>query len=52
MDVANEQREASQALITWPSHRVDGRGRPWQEAGDALDGILKALCALGASSSG
>ncbi len=41
MDLADEWWEALDALIPKPPHRVDGRGRPRRDPGDALkNGIL------------
>jgi hypothetical protein len=41
MDLADERWEALDALIPEPTHRVDGRGRPPRDPGNALkNGIL------------
>jgi hypothetical protein len=40
MDLTNEQREVLEAPIPDPVRRADGRGRPWRDSRDVLNGIL------------
>jgi transposase len=40
MDLTNEQWTRLKHLITSPSNKDDGRGRPWQEPRDVLNDIL------------
>ncbi len=43
MDLTDEQWEVLQPLIPEPPRREDGRGRPWREPRDVLNGILWIL---------
>ena len=43
MDLTNEQWEALEQLIPEPVRRADGRGRPWRNSRDVLNGILWVL---------
>ena len=43
MDPTNEQWEALEPLIPEPVRRADGRGRPWRNSRDVLNGILWVL---------
>lgn len=43
MDLTDEQWEILEPLIPAPPRRTDGRGRPWRDPGDVLDGILWVL---------
>jgi transposase len=40
MDLTDEQWEVLEPLISEPPRRADGRGRPWRDARDVLNGIL------------
>ncbi len=40
MDLTNEQWEVLQPLIPDPLRWADGRGRPWQDPRDGLNGKL------------
>jgi transposase len=40
MDLTNEQWEVLEPLIPDPLRRADGRGRPWRDSRDVLNGIL------------
>jgi transposase len=40
MDLTNEQWEVLEPLIPEPVRRADGRGRPWRNSRDVLNGIL------------
>jgi transposase len=42
-DLTNEQREVLEPLIHDPVRRPDGRGGPWQDPRDILNGILWVL---------
>ncbi len=43
MDLTDEQWEILEPLIPAPPRRTDGRGRPWRDPRDVLDGILWVL---------
>jgi len=43
MDLIDEQLEVLEPLIPDHFRRVDGRGRPWRDARDVLNGILWVL---------
>jgi transposase len=43
MDLTNEQWEVLELLIPKPPRRADGRGRPWWNPSDVLNGILWVL---------
>ncbi len=43
MDLTDEQWEVLQLLIPEPPRREDGRGRPWRDPRDVLNGILWVL---------
>lgn len=43
MDLTDEQWEVIKPLIPNPPRRADGRGRPWREAREVLNGILWIL---------
>jgi transposase len=43
MDLTNEQWELLEPLIPAPVRRADGRGRPWRNSRDVLNGILWVL---------
>src|SRR4051794_11085639 len=43
MDLTNEQWEVLEPLIPEPVRRADGRGRPWRNSRDVLNGILWIL---------
>ena len=43
MDLTDEQWEIIKPLIPDPPRRPDGRGRPWRDAGEVLNGILWIL---------
>lgn len=43
MDLTDEQWEVLEPLIPDPFRRADGRGRPWRESRDVLNGILWVL---------
>lgn len=43
MDLTDEQWEVLQPLIPKPPRREDGRGRPWRDPRDVLNGILWIL---------
>jgi len=43
MDLTNEQWEVLEPLIPNSFRRVDGRGRPWRDSRDVLNGILWVL---------
>ena len=43
MDLTNEQWEILEPLIPEPPRREDGRGRPWRDPRDVLNGILWIL---------
>ena len=43
MDLTDEQWEVLEPLIPDPPRREDGRGRPWRDPRDVLDGILWIL---------
>lgn len=40
MDLTDEQWEVLEPLIPEPPRRADGRGRPWRDAREVLNGIL------------
>jgi transposase len=40
MDLTDEQWSVLDPLIPQPKRRADGRGRPWKESRDVLNGIL------------
>lgn len=43
MDLTDEQWSIIQPLIPNPPRRPDGKGRPWRDARDIMDGILWIL---------
>jgi transposase len=43
MDLTHEQWEILRPLIPDPPRRVDGRGRPWRDPRNVLNGILCIL---------
>ena len=43
MDLTDEQWAVLQSIIPTPPRRPDGRGRPWREAREVLNGILWIL---------
>ena len=43
VDLTEEQWEFVQPLLPKPKQRTDGRGRPWRDPRDVLDGILWIL---------
>src|SRR5919109_2432399 len=43
MDLTDEQWEVLKPLIPDPPRRADGRGRPWRDPRDVLNGILWIL---------
>jgi transposase len=43
MDLTDKQWEVLEPLIPEPPRREDGRGRPWRDPRDVLDGILWIL---------
>ena len=43
MDLTDEQWSIIQPLIPDPPRRPDGKGRPWKDARDIMDGILWIL---------
>jgi transposase len=43
MDLTDEQWEVLEPLIPAPPKREDGRGRPWRDPRDVLNGILWIL---------
>ncbi len=43
MDLTDEQWEVLEPLIADPPRRADGRGRPWRDPRDVLNGILWIL---------
>lgn len=43
MDLTDEQWEVLEPLIPDPLRRTDGRGRPWRDSRDVLNGILWVL---------
>ena len=43
MDLTNEQWEVLEPLIPEPVRRAGGRGRPWRNSRDVLNGILWVL---------
>jgi transposase len=43
MDLTDEQWKVLEPLIPEPPHRADGRGRPWRDAREVLNGILWIL---------
>jgi transposase len=42
-DVTDQQWEVLQVLIPNPERRTDGRGRPWKNRRDVLNGVLYVL---------
>ncbi|HTF33867.1 MAG TPA: transposase, partial [Myxococcota bacterium] len=40
MDLTEEQWDFVEPLIPKPRRRSDGRGRPWRDPRDVLDGVL------------
>src|SRR5215210_3630422 len=48
MDLTDEQWEVLESLIPKPPRREDGRGRPWRDPRDVLNGILWVLLRTGA----
>ena len=43
MDLTDEQWEVLEPLLPEPPRRADGKGRPWREPRDVLNGILWVL---------
>src|SRR5215217_9559766 len=43
MDLTGEQWEVLEPLILDPARRPDGRGTPWRDSRDVLNGILWVL---------
>jgi transposase len=43
MDLTDEQWEVLEPLIPDPPQREDGRGRPWRDPRDVINGILWIL---------
>ena len=43
MDLTNRQWNVVEPLIPKPRRRTDGRGRPWRDPREVLDGILWVL---------
>ena len=43
MNLADEQWEVLEPLVPEPSRRADGRGRPWRDSREVLNGILWVL---------
>jgi transposase len=43
MDLTDEQWAVVAPLLPRPRRRADGRGRPWRDPRDVLDGILWVL---------
>ena len=43
MDLTDEQWEVLEPLIPEPPRREDGRGRPWRDPRDVLNGVLWVL---------
>ena len=43
MDLTDEQWELLGPLIPKPPRREDGRGRPWRDPRDVLNGVLWIL---------
>ena len=43
MDLTEEQWDFVEPLIPNPRRRSDGRGRPWRDPRDVLDGLLWVL---------
>jgi transposase len=43
VDLTDEQWEILKPLIPDPPRRADGRGRPWRDPRDVLNGILWVL---------
>ena len=43
MDLTDEQWEILKPLIPDPPRRADGKGRPWRDPRDVLNGILWVL---------
>ena len=43
MDLTDEQWEILEPLIPEPPRRADGRGRPWRDAREVLNGIIWVL---------
>ena len=43
MDLTDEQWEILEPLIPDPPRREDGKGRPWRDPRDVLNGILWVL---------
>ncbi len=43
MDLTDEQWEVLEPLIPVPPRRADGKGRPWRDPRDVLNGILWVL---------
>ena len=44
MDLTDEQWYIIQPLIPDPPRRPDGRGRPWKDARDIMNGVLYGYC--------
>jgi transposase len=49
MDLTDEQWEVLQLLISRPPCREDGRGRPWRDPRDVLNGIILWILRTGAA---
>ncbi len=45
MDLTDEQWKVLEPLVSDPPRREDGRGRPWRDPRDVLNGILWIYCA-------
>ncbi len=43
MDLTDEQWEILEPLIPVPPRRADGKGRPWRDPRDVLNGVLWIL---------
>ena len=43
MDLTDEQWQVLQPLIPEPPRTEDGRGRPWRDPRDVLNGVLRIL---------
>jgi transposase len=43
VDLTDEQWEILEPLIPVPPRRSDGKGRPWRDPRDVLNGILRVL---------
>ncbi len=43
MDLTDDQWAVIQPLIPDPTRRPDGKGRPWKDARDIMNGILDTI---------